>query len=189
MTAADIAHELHGRRSGAGYVAQCPSHNDRSPSLSLRDVNGTILAHCHAGCSQQDVLAALRDRGLWPEREQEDWTPEQRQQWGRERRALERDLPAARWWRRAVLLMLEQQLTIEKAKLFDPVSGPADTILIGDLTRLESEIRNSSDESLVRQYREWREEMPRETKRMVDWARQRERIEIRAIARYMETMA
>ena len=65
MTAESIAHELGGKRSGNGYVARCPAHNDDNPSLSLRDGAGKVLVKCHAGCAQQDVVEALRARGLW----------------------------------------------------------------------------------------------------------------------------
>jgi DNA primase len=68
--AAHIAHHLHGKRSGQGYSCRCPAHDDRTPSLSIRESpEGKILAHCHAGCSQQAVLAALKDLSLWPEPE------------------------------------------------------------------------------------------------------------------------
>lgn len=40
-------------------VAQCPSHEDRSPSLSVTRADGQTLLHCHAGCQVDDVLAAL----------------------------------------------------------------------------------------------------------------------------------
>ncbi len=70
MTAAEIARALpRGRKSGAGYVACCPAHEDRNPSLSLRDSNGHVLVHCHAGCPQESVIGALIVAGLWPERE------------------------------------------------------------------------------------------------------------------------
>ena len=69
MTAAEIAQALHGRKSGSGWVARCPAHEDTNPSLSLRDVDGKVLVHCHAGCDQRRVIEALKDRGLWPESE------------------------------------------------------------------------------------------------------------------------
>jgi putative DNA primase/helicase len=47
-------------------VARCPSHRDRIPSLSVKHAGGKVLVHCHAGCSQQKLIAALRERGLWP---------------------------------------------------------------------------------------------------------------------------
>jgi len=65
MTAASIAHALKGRKSGAGWVAKCPAHKDTNPSLSLSDSDGTVLVHCHAGCEQHAVVAALKTRGLW----------------------------------------------------------------------------------------------------------------------------
>jgi putative DNA primase/helicase len=48
------------RRSGDGWIALCPAHADKNPSLSVDVRDGTILVHCHAGCSQEAVLAALR---------------------------------------------------------------------------------------------------------------------------------
>jgi len=47
--------------SGNGrWIAKCPAHDDRSPSLSIRAVDdGRILIHCFAGCSVQDVLQAV----------------------------------------------------------------------------------------------------------------------------------
>jgi 5S rRNA maturation endonuclease (ribonuclease M5) len=72
LTAREIAAALHrGRKSGAGYVASCPAHEDRNPSLSLTERDGKILAHCHAGCDQKSVVAALRRLGLWPSRHKE----------------------------------------------------------------------------------------------------------------------
>jgi len=38
VTASEIAHKLHGRKSGAGWAAPCPAYDDKAPSLSLRDV-------------------------------------------------------------------------------------------------------------------------------------------------------
>jgi putative DNA primase/helicase len=65
-TAAEITQLLGGKKLGGGYVARCPSHDDRNPSLSLRDADGKVLVHCHAGCEQRAVLDALKDDGLWP---------------------------------------------------------------------------------------------------------------------------
>jgi DNA primase len=68
VTAETIARELHGRRCGAGWTALCPAHEDRNPSLSIHEVGRKILLHCHAGCSQRDVIDALKARGLWESR-------------------------------------------------------------------------------------------------------------------------
>lgn len=40
-------------------MAQCPCHEDRTPSLSLRQSRGRALVYCHAGCQTPDVLYAL----------------------------------------------------------------------------------------------------------------------------------
>lgn len=48
------------RRIGHGrYKALCPAHDDRSPSLAIKDVEDRILLHCFCGCETSDVLAAI----------------------------------------------------------------------------------------------------------------------------------
>ncbi|MEU0971334.1 DUF3987 domain-containing protein [Streptomyces sp. NPDC005917] len=52
--------QSHGCR-GRGASWQCPSHEDRAPSLSIgprRDGDGVVL-NCHAGCSVDEVTAVL----------------------------------------------------------------------------------------------------------------------------------
>ena len=53
------------RRVAGGWLSCCPSHDDREPSLSIRDASGKVLVYCHAGCKQEAVLIALKERGLW----------------------------------------------------------------------------------------------------------------------------
>ncbi len=66
MTAEIIAKALGGRRAGGGWIARCPAHEDRKPSLSITEAKGgKVLVRCHAGCEQARVIAALRSRGLW----------------------------------------------------------------------------------------------------------------------------
>jgi hypothetical protein len=65
-TAAEIAAALGGIRSGNGWKARCPAHDDHTPSLSVTDREGRVLFYCHAGCGQRVVIAALRERGLFP---------------------------------------------------------------------------------------------------------------------------
>lgn len=67
MTAETIARALGGHRAGATWMARCPVHEDRSPSLSISvGGGGKVLVRCHAGCDQRDLIAALQERGLWP---------------------------------------------------------------------------------------------------------------------------
>ena len=71
MTAESIAMALGGRKAGGGWTARCPSHDDHKPSLSICDAdNGNVLVHCHRGCDQGQVIAALRARGLWEQNAQ-----------------------------------------------------------------------------------------------------------------------
>jgi hypothetical protein len=48
-------------------IRHCPAHQDRRPSLTVDMVGDRLLVHCHAGCTQAEVIAALRARGLWPD--------------------------------------------------------------------------------------------------------------------------
>jgi putative DNA primase/helicase len=67
VDAAEISKALGGRKSGRGWSARCPAHDDRTPSLSFQDADdGRLLVFCHAGCGQGQVIAALEARGLWP---------------------------------------------------------------------------------------------------------------------------
>lgn len=65
MSAAQIASVLDGKKIGSGYLCKCPAHVDDKHSLSVSEDNGKVLVKCHAGCSQDAVLSALKDRGLW----------------------------------------------------------------------------------------------------------------------------
>ena len=68
MMAFQIAKALSGKKSGTGWIARCPAHDDRIPSLSIRDgSDGKVLVKCHTGCSQKRVIDALKYRRLWPE--------------------------------------------------------------------------------------------------------------------------
>ncbi len=59
-----IARSLGGQKTGGGWICRCPSHDDRSPSLSISDgKDGTLLVCCHAGCDGVDVLHALKNAG------------------------------------------------------------------------------------------------------------------------------
>src|SRR5262249_1630768 len=49
-------------------MCRCPAHDDRSPSLHVSvSGSGKVLVKCHAGCSQERVIEALKSRRLWPE--------------------------------------------------------------------------------------------------------------------------
>jgi len=56
-----ILSQLQGvRKSGQGWIARCPAHDDRNASLSLKITEeGRLLAHCFSGCSFQEIREAL----------------------------------------------------------------------------------------------------------------------------------
>lgn len=49
------------RQRGDGrWSARCPAHGDKTPSLSIRELDdGRILLHCFAGCDVHAITAAL----------------------------------------------------------------------------------------------------------------------------------
>ena len=49
------------KQSGAGkWQARCPAHDDRSPSLSIRESDsGAVLLKCWAGCSVTDITDSV----------------------------------------------------------------------------------------------------------------------------------
>jgi hypothetical protein len=66
-----LAHELGGaKKTATGWIAFCPIHEadgaQHTPSLAIDEKNGKILVHCRAGCDRRGVIAALKERRLWP---------------------------------------------------------------------------------------------------------------------------
>jgi hypothetical protein len=62
MTVVALLDRLHGvRQTRPGrWLAKCPAHEDRSPSLSVRELDdGTILVKDFGGCGASDVVAAV----------------------------------------------------------------------------------------------------------------------------------
>lgn len=83
------------------WMACCPAHDDRSPSLSIRETSeGVILCHCFAGCTAAEVVESvgLRLRDLFP------WRPQTNQ------RAKRQGLPE--WRRRKLLEAYEDEALI-----------------------------------------------------------------------------
>lgn len=56
----DILPRLKGlKRSGSGWIALCPAHDDKRPSLSIKEKDGRALVYCFAKCAYADIVAAL----------------------------------------------------------------------------------------------------------------------------------
>ncbi len=60
------------KQTGPGrWIARCPAHEDRSPSLSVRELDdGRVLLHDFGGCDTGAVLASLglQMSALFPEK-------------------------------------------------------------------------------------------------------------------------
>jgi hypothetical protein len=62
MSASALLSRLEGVREVAPrrWIARCPAHEDRNPSLAIQETDGgKILIFCHAGCGAADVLSAV----------------------------------------------------------------------------------------------------------------------------------
>jgi CHC2 zinc finger len=73
-----LAHLEGVRRSGTGWMAKCPHHDDRQPSLSIKEADdGKVLLHCMRGCGNADIVvsAGLAFVDLFPPRSRERWQP------------------------------------------------------------------------------------------------------------------
>ncbi|MBN9132017.1 MAG: DNA primase [Nitrosospira multiformis] len=73
MSASTLLNRLDGvKQTGKDrWIARCPAHRDKRPSLAIRELDGRTLAHCFAGCETSSVLAAvgLDLNDLFPERQ------------------------------------------------------------------------------------------------------------------------
>lgn len=63
-------------RAGS-WTACCPAHEDKSPSLAVREQDGKILLHCFGGCETSAIVAAvgMEMTDLFPPNEPK-YTPE-----------------------------------------------------------------------------------------------------------------
>ena len=72
MSAATLLDRLDGVKQTAPdrWMARCPAHQDKTPSLSIREVgDGLVLLKCFSECDTEDVLAAvgMKFADLFPE--------------------------------------------------------------------------------------------------------------------------
>ncbi len=69
MKAQELTKALSGHWHGSYGIAKCPCHDDRAPSLSVRDgTDGEPVFNCFARCDWRDIKDVLRARGFLPER-------------------------------------------------------------------------------------------------------------------------
>ena len=65
------------------WIACCPAHEDRSPSLAVRELDdGRLLLHCFGGCRVEEVVGAigLGIEDLFPPRDAPGAAPIKRRQ-------------------------------------------------------------------------------------------------------------
>lgn len=90
------------KENGPGrWLACCPAHDDRSPSLAIRETqDGTVLMKCFAGCPTVDVLAAvgLSMADLFPQSDNDAYRASKR--------------PGERWVPRDVLAAVAREAVI-----------------------------------------------------------------------------
>lgn len=90
------------KANGPGrWLACCPAHDDRSPSLAVRETeDGTILVKCFTGCPTGDVLAAvgMEMHELFPKRDSDAFRASKR--------------PGERWVPRDVLAALAREALV-----------------------------------------------------------------------------
>lgn len=67
------------KQTGRGqYIGRCPAHNDKHPSLAIRQTDdGKILLKCFGGCSAYEIVSAigLSLTDLFPTKESNYSTP------------------------------------------------------------------------------------------------------------------
>ena len=66
------------QRQPGQFSARCPAHEDKDPSLSIRETpEGAVLLHCFAGCNVREIVGSmgLEVRDLFAPEEQPTGTP------------------------------------------------------------------------------------------------------------------
>lgn len=139
------------RRNGRGWTARCPAHEDKSPSLSVREGDdGRILVRCFAGCTVDKVCAALglRLSDLFPG-PPIDWsrftprTPEERQ--AAELRKLRRHVRALELEQRRAMRALDRACLLVGIAYSDEPDAVLERLWQGAVADLEREAAADAD--------------------------------------------
>ncbi|HLK64726.1 MAG TPA: hypothetical protein VKU19_14875 [Bryobacteraceae bacterium] len=137
------------------------------------------------GGSRQDALHWCAEYAGLP-LEDSAISDEDRARWAAQRRETDRNLPSARYWKRAAIAMGEDLQDLLKAGLFDPTASPRPEIgEIAGLERMLSRLRGLDGDALVQEYLSWRSDYPGLVAGMVRSAQSRERAERNALRTFI----
>lgn len=86
MSAAQLLQRLEGvkQTSADRWIALCPAHADKRPSLNVRETDdGTVLIRCFTGCGADAVVQSvgLELRDLFPDKPNTDYTRRTERPW------------------------------------------------------------------------------------------------------------
>lgn len=170
--ASDIAHVIGGyvalKKSGTRLTGLCPFHREDTPSFSV-DSNRQRF-HCFGCGADGDVFDFVgriegvpftdsrrmlgEAAGIQPDR---PLSPAESSEWAAERRAIERDLPAARLWRLTAVDLADEFLDKLKDALFNPEAKIVPAVgEVAEWTRLLDRFRRLDGGDLVAEYNNWR---------------------------------
>jgi hypothetical protein len=106
-------------RNGS-WTACCPAHDDKSPSLAIREEGGKVLLHCFGGCEVSAIVGAvgMDMTELFPPNEQK-YQPQ----------------PKVRFFATDLLKVIALEAAIVSVAAYDMAKGK--TLPKGDLDRLQ----------------------------------------------------
>lgn len=82
VNARQVAELVNARKCSGYWIARCPAHKDRNPSLSIRQgKKGRVSVRCFSGCETKDVLASigLSFGDLYLDADREAWIQKKRE--------------------------------------------------------------------------------------------------------------
>jgi hypothetical protein len=125
MRASDLVERLEyvQPRGSDRWVARCPAHEDRGPSLSIRQDGDRVLIHCFAGCSALSIVESvgLTLADLFEEQSRQEYRPSQR-------------APRPAYSARDLLLLIDAEA--EVVMLAANLLAAGEVLAAGDMERL-----------------------------------------------------
>lgn len=129
------------RKSGRGYTAKCPAHDDRTASLTINEAHGgNALIHCFAGCGALEVMQSigLQLSDLYPRAISQSMTPQERS---------ERRLAAKLTGWGAALDVLNLEASVVQIAAYETICG--NELDFPNLMRLDLAVKRIADAKAV----------------------------------------